>query len=162
MSYPIPEITAGHAGDSLDCSWAQNPYICVVVAGQHNRRYEVVDKHYLDIERVKLSEDDNFAVVTLKKNEIYDLRRVKNISPFCLPENPANEFKGDSGKVLGFAYTENFPNLAKQRNQNKLMVERKAAVKGFTISSARECSKHFGRMTLKRKRNVEKFVWLKL
>ena len=162
MSYPIPEITAGHAGDSLDCSWAQNPYICVVVAGQHNRRYEVVDKHYLDIERVKLSEDDNFAVVTLKKNEIYDIRRVKNISPFCLPANPANELKGHSGKVLGFAYTENFPNLAKQRNRNKLMVERKASVRGFTISSARECSKHFGRMALKRKRNVEKFVWLKL
>ena len=162
MSYPIPEITTGQAGDNLDCSWAQNPYICVVVAGQHNRRYEVVDKHYLDIERVKLSEDDNFAVVTLKKNEIYDIRRVKNISPFCLPATPANELKGHSGKVLGFAYTENFPNLAKQWNRNKLMVERKAAVRGFTISSARECSKHFGRMALKRKRNVEKFVWLKL
>ena len=70
MSYPIPEITEVHPGD---CSWAQNPYICVVVAGQHNKRYEVVDKHYLDIERVKLSEDDNFAVADKSHTKALDV-----------------------------------------------------------------------------------------
>ena len=166
VSYPLPEITGGHTGDNMDCSLVEHPYICVMVTsalpyGQHLRRYKVVDKRYLDIERVKLSPDDNFAVVTLKKNKIYDIRGVKNISPFCLPENPADEFEGKAGKVFGFAYTENIQQI-KDRNTFKLMIERKASVKDFTISSARECIKHFGRMALKRKRNGEKFVWLKL
>ena len=166
MSYPTPVITAGVVGDSLDCSLVEHPYICVLVTSNigaqgQQRRYKLVAERYLDIERVKLSADDEFSIVTLKKNEIYDVRGVKNISPFCLPENPADEFEGESGKVFGFAYTEFFPDLAKNRNRNKVMIERKASVKGFRITSARECAKHFGRMALKQRRN-RKRVFLTL
>ena len=166
MSYPTPVITAGVVGDSLDCSLVEHPYICVLVTSNigaqgQQRRYKLVAERYLDIERVKLSADDEFSIVTLKKNEIYDVRGVKNISPFCLPENPADEFEGESGKVFGFAYTEFFPNLAKTRNTNKVMIERKASVKGFRITSARECAKHFGRMALNQRRN-RKRVFLTL
>ena len=78
VSYPNPVITAGVVGDRLDCALVEHPYICVLVTTNIvqgvQRWYKLVAERYLDIERVKLSADDEFSIVTLKKNEIYDVR----------------------------------------------------------------------------------------
>ena len=98
-----------------------------------------MSKLYLDIERIKASAKDEFCIVTLKRNKIYDFYNVKNISPLCLPENPSEVFEGKTATVLGFAYTKDFQVLAKTRNDNKKMISRLIISKGFNFKSTRNC-----------------------
>ena len=121
-----------------------------------------MSKLYLDIERIKASVEDEFCIVTLKRNKIYDFYNVKNISPLCLPENPSEVFEGKTATVLGFGYTKTFQVLAKTRNDNKKMISRLIISKGFYFKSARNCYKEFGSLALKSKRNGGKLILLKL
>ena len=132
-----------------------------------------IDYHpYLDIERIKPSPDTDLCIVTLKRNEAYDHFNIKNISPLCLPANPGDdwEYKNDGNdqlvKVFGFGYTKDYPELAKERNTQKQMIERVIEYRTFMIKPMRKCFEQFGRLDLKTIRNENRYgadrTWLEM
>ena len=113
--------------------------LCWIWNWNSGAKYQAEWEPYLDVERIKPSANNDFCIVTLEKNRVYDYFNVKDISPLCLPAEPGGDYDGRIGKVFGFGYTENFPDTIIQRRDADKMIERHIRGVSFHVNSTSKC-----------------------